>query len=218
MKDRKRIERAKRKYRFNARWYGRAFWIPNRGIREKAIPQLLLQPGDTVLDFGCGTGASFKSLEKAVGPKGRIIGVDLSPDMLAQAQGKMERYGWTNITFIEGNAAEVDLPGPVDAVLSFYTHDIMNSPPAVDRALGALRPGGRFVAAGIKKAKGVLGIPLNLYTLAYSLPFITYKPLGTLLWGTVVPWSYLESIMGHLNVDDHLWGTAYVACGTKEKD
>ncbi len=215
MADPRRIERVKRKYRFNAPLYDAIVSLPTLRLRRRAVQRLALKPGDTVLDFGCGSGLSFKYLEQALGPEGRIVGVELSPEMLARARDKMKRHGWSNITLIEGNAEEVDLPGPVDRVLCFYTHDIMNSPPAVERALGALRPEGLFVAAGIKRAKGVRGIPINLYTLAYSLPFITIKAAATLLWGTAVPWSYLESVMGHLDVEEHLGGSAYLACGVK---
>lgn len=216
MADPRRIERVKRKYRLNAPWYDTLVSLPTLKLRRIAVQRLALRPGDVVLDFGCGSGLSFKFLEKAVGPEGRIIGVELSPEMLARARDKAKRYGWTNITLIEGNAEEVDVPGPVDGVLCFYTHDIMNSPRAVERALGALRPGGRFVASGIKRAKGVRGIPVNLYTISYSMPFITIKAMATLLWGTSVPWAYLESVMGHLDVEEHLGGSSYVGCGIKE--
>ena len=218
MVDPQRVRRVKRKYKFNAPWYDAMVSLPTLRVRRKAVQRLALEPGDVVLDFGCGTGLSFKYLERAVGPRGRIIGVELSPDMLAKARGKVERQGWDNITLIEGNAEEVDLPGPVDRVLCFYTHDIMNSPPAVERALGALRPGGLFVAAGIKRAKGLRKIPVNLYTLSYSLPFITIKAVPTLLWGTTVPWAYLESVMGHLDIEEYIGGSAYVACGIKGSD
>ncbi|MEE9325149.1 MAG: class I SAM-dependent methyltransferase, partial [Dehalococcoidia bacterium] len=144
------------------------------------------------------------------------IGAELSPEILARERDKAERYGWTNITLIEGNAEEVDVPGPVDGVLCFYTHDIMNSPRAVERALGALRPGGRFVSAGMKRAKGVRGIPLNLYTLSYAWPFVTVKAMATLLRGTAVPWAYIESVMGHFDVQEHLGGSSYVGRGIKE--
>ena len=138
MADPRRIDRVKRKYRFNAPWYDAIVSLPTLRLRRKTVQRLALKPGDVVLDFGCGTGLSFKYLERGVGPEGRIIGVELSPNMLAKARGKMERHGWANITLIESNAGEVDLPESVDRVLCFYTHDIMNSPPAVERALGAL--------------------------------------------------------------------------------
>lgn len=204
------VEQIKRKYRRNARFYDPLLERPMRRTRERAIAALALRPGETVLDFGCGTGLSFPLLQEAVGLQGHIIGVELSPDMLARAREKVKRHSWTNLTLIEANAEEVNVPpGSVDAVLCFYTHDIMNSRPALERAAGALRPGGRIVAAGGKQARGVRGVLLNTVTFAYSLPFVTNTS------GTARPWAHLEELLGPLSVEERLLGTAYIACGVK---
>jgi len=79
MADPRRIERVKRKYRLNAPWYDTLVSLPTLKLRRIAVQRLALRPGDVVLDFGCGSGLSFRFLEKAVGPEGRIIGVELSP-------------------------------------------------------------------------------------------------------------------------------------------
>jgi ubiquinone/menaquinone biosynthesis C-methylase UbiE len=50
--------------------------------------------GSVVLDVGCGTGLNFVGLEKAIGPRGRLIGIDLSSDMLARAHERVQRHGW----------------------------------------------------------------------------------------------------------------------------
>ncbi len=60
-----------------------------RPLRQPIIPHLHLQPGDVMVDVGCGTGLSFPLLEGAIGPGGRLIGVELSPDMLAKARERM---------------------------------------------------------------------------------------------------------------------------------
>jgi ubiquinone/menaquinone biosynthesis C-methylase UbiE len=215
MVDEQRIARVKRKYSINAPWYDVVVTPPTLLVRRRAIRRLQVEPGQVVLDFGCGTGLSFPYVQSAIGPAGRIIGVELSPAMADKARARVKRNGWSNVTLIEGNAEEVEIPGPVDRVLCFYTHDIMNSRAAVERAVHALRPGGRYVAAGIKRRAGILGIPLNLYTLLYSLPFVTIKAVATLLWGTAIPWANLQSIMGPLEIEDAIAGTAYIAVGVK---
>ncbi len=206
------VEQIQRKYRRNARFYDRIEGLFRR-VRMQAIAQLGLRPGEAVLDLGCGTGLSFDLLQQAIGPQGQIIGVEVSPDMLARAQEKVAREGWTNVTVLEANAEEVELePESVDAVLSYYTHDIMTSRRAVERAVRALRPSGNFMAAGFKRAAGLRGLLLNQITLAYSRPFITNTS------GTARPWAHLEDLLGPLQVEERLWGTAYIAHGVKTSD
>lgn len=203
------IEMVKRKYRRNAYYYDFFTQVFSR-IRSRAITQLKLKPGDIVLDFGCGTGLSFPLIEQSIGPAGQIIGVELSPDMLAKAQEKIARHKWENITLLEANAEEVVLlPESVDAVLSFYTHDIMSSKQAVARAVQALRRGGTFVAAGSKLVGGARGRLLDPITLAYARTAITL-PL------TIRPWRNLEELLGPLQVQEYLLGSSYIASGIKD--
>lgn len=177
------------------------------GVRTRAIAKLELSPGDVVLDFGCGTGLSFPLLEQSVGPSGQIIGVDVSPDMLGKARARLAAHHWTNITLIEASASAVDLePVSVDNVLSFYTNDIMTTEPAVARAIAALRPTGRFVAAGVKLVPNAGW--LNFITLAYSRTGVTL-PI------TPTPWRVLEKLSGGVEVDEYLQGSAYVAMAIK---
>ena len=65
-----------------------------RGIerkRQRAIALLRLRPGDTVLDAACGTGSALEALARAVGPEGRVLGVEQSSEMMAIAR---ERTRW----------------------------------------------------------------------------------------------------------------------------
>ena len=205
------IKRINTKYRRNARFYDllvRPLPLFAR-LRRKAVERLGLHPGETVVDLGCGTGLSFGLLERGVGPRGRVIGVEITSEMLARAREKVTRHGWSNVTLIESNAEEVRLePGSVDAVLCCLTNDIMHSKAAVERAVHALRPGGRFVATGVKLAGGRRGRLLNAITRAYSATAITV-PI------TNDPWAHLEGLLQSLEVTEDVWGTAYVARGVK---
>jgi ubiquinone/menaquinone biosynthesis C-methylase UbiE len=204
------LQRIKRKYRWNVLVYDAAVRRPTARLRARAVERLVLRRGETVLDFGCGTGLSFALLERALGAEGRIVAVDVSPDMLTAARHKVAENAWTNVDTIEANVETAPLtPDSVDGVLCFYTHDIMTSPRALDVALGALRPGGRFVAAGAKVARGLRGVFLNPLMLAVSLPAITNVA------GLDRPWALLETRLGTLEVEEHLGGTAYLACGRK---
>lgn len=202
----------KKKYRRNARFYDVLLGRATRRLREKAIAMLALRPGEVILDFGCGTGLSFELLEGAIGSSGHIIGVDLSPEMLACAREKAARNGWMNVTLIEASAEEVELqPESVDAMLCFCTHDIMYSRRALEEAVKALRPGGRSVAAGVKRAGELPGRLLNLVTLASSRPFITHVSDASR------PWTHLETLLGPVDVEEHQLGRAYLAHGVKPK-
>src|ERR687889_565064 len=61
--------------------------------RRRAVSELRLQPGDVVLDVGCGTGMSFEPIQAAIGPTGRLIGIEPCPQMLAAAQARAEAAG-----------------------------------------------------------------------------------------------------------------------------
>lgn len=204
-------ELIKRKYRRNARFYD---WVcrPTRSQRVEAVRCLALEPGAVVLDLGCGTGLSFELLEAAVGPTGRIIGVEVSAAMLEQAKRRVSRHGWRNVELREVDAREEALqPESLDGVLCFYTHDILGCGGAIGRALAALRVGGRFVAAGVKKAGGLAGFLLNPLTALYSSPFVSSFA------GAERPWATLESLLGRLEVSEAAFGTAYIASGTKAR-
>lgn len=203
------VEAARRKYRRNAVFYN-VVDRPLRAVRARAVARLELRQGDSVLDFGCGTGLSFGMLQRAVGPAGRIVGVDASPDMLARARRLVAHNGWTNVRLVEASADAVALdPGSVDAVLCFYTHDIMQSDAAIETAAAVLRHGGGIVAAGAKRTTGLRGLMLNPVTVTYSRTAITN------LDGFDRPWAHLERRMGAVEVEEHLWGTAYIARGVK---
>jgi ubiquinone/menaquinone biosynthesis C-methylase UbiE len=149
-------------------------------------------------------------LRRAVGPKGHIIGVDASPEMLARARQLVAHRGWTNVRLVEANADGVALdPESVDAVLCFYTHDIMQSDQAIGTAAAALRQGGRIVAAGAKRTSGPRALVLNPLTVTYSRTAITN------LDGFDRPWARLERRFSPLEVEERLWGTAYIARGIK---
>jgi len=93
---------------------------PQRAQRLRAVRALGLRAGDSVIDIACGTGLNFPLIEDVIGPHGRIVGVDLTDAMLAQAQGRIATNGWGNISLVQADAADFDFPTKVDAILSTY--------------------------------------------------------------------------------------------------
>lgn len=117
------------------------------GIRKLAIDALALKPGETVLDCGCGTGWCLPSLSSAVGPQGRVIGFEPSPDMLAIARSRAREraLGNVHLQLACGETAQIS-PAP-DAILFSYTHDLLQSRKSLTHIFAQAKPGTRIVAA-----------------------------------------------------------------------
>lgn len=216
--DNKYNEVLKERYRRHAADYDKGKRFSER-IRPEAIGRLDLKPGESVLDLGCGTGLSFEMLQQGVGPEGRIIGVELSPEMLEIAHEKVESNGWKNVTLIQGDAQTVEAPDPLDAVLAFFVPEILISPPAVTRAIDSLEPGGRLIAAGVKHAQGPLGPLFNLY---FQLRFRTWRWVGVRgsmnrIFAKGQPYHALEKAVPSLERQDFMLGCAYIARAVKER-
>ena len=127
-------------------------------IRRLAIERLAMQTGETVVDFGCGTGLSLPLLRAAVGASGRVVGVEQSPEMLERARQRVAAQRWRNVELICAPAESLSLDvaaawrGKADAALFHFTHDLLQRPEAVESALGHLRRGARVVATGLRWA------------------------------------------------------------------
>ena len=120
------------------------------GIRKLAIEALNLQPGETVLDAGCGTGWCLPMLAERVGATGKVIGFEPSPDMLALADVRVKQRGLGNTRLLHASGDNAILDAPPDAILFSYTHDLIHSREALAHIFKQARPGTRIVAAGTK--------------------------------------------------------------------
>jgi trans-aconitate 2-methyltransferase len=97
------------------------------------------QPGERILDIGCGTGQLTAEIARS---GAQVVGLDKSADMLADAH-----KNYPALTFVQGDASAFELPSPFDAVFSNAAlHWVKDAGGAVSSIARALRPGGRFVA------------------------------------------------------------------------
>jgi arsenite methyltransferase len=115
------------------------------------IDHLALQAGETVVDLGSGAGIDVFLAADAVGETGRVIGIDMTPEMLARARRNAEKAGITNAEFREGRleALPVD-SGTVDAITSNCVINLVPDKAAVFAEIArVLRPGGRVVISDI---------------------------------------------------------------------
>ena len=121
-------------------------------LRRTVVDALALQPNQTVLDLGCGTGRTFPYIIDRIGASGHLIGLDHSPAMLREAQALVDRYGWKNVELVEGDAAQLSLGRAVDAAACVMA--VANIPDyreAMRRMVAHVRPGGRIVIADARK-------------------------------------------------------------------
>jgi trans-aconitate 2-methyltransferase len=105
-----------------------------------------LRPEDVVLDVGCGDGRTTASIAKSV-PRGYVVGVDLSADMVAHASRQHSHESNSNLRFQQADAAALTFESEFSIVFSNATlHWVSDQRAAVQGIARALRPGGRFVA------------------------------------------------------------------------
>ena len=116
-------------------WFAR-LTAPVGGVRADCVDALRLSRGDTVVEFGCGPGVNLPALREAVGPEGRVIGVDITGPMLRRARARVERHGWENVSLVRGDATTTPIRS-VDAVLATFVTSLFEAPyPVVARWCG----------------------------------------------------------------------------------
>ncbi|TCO59796.1 class I SAM-dependent methyltransferase [Actinocrispum wychmicini] len=140
-------------YRKRAKNYdimsNRLYIIGQRTMHYKhlAIDQLALKPGDTVVDAGCGTGHNLPYLSKAVGPNGKVIGVDFTDSMLNLAEDRVREHELTNVTLQQADLTTFEFPQNVNAIIACFALTLIEGyETVVKNGYKALASGGRWVA------------------------------------------------------------------------
>jgi len=110
---------------------------------DEVIRALVLLPDAVVADIGSGTGYFAVRLARAV-PRGRVLGMDIEPDMVRYLNERAEREGLSNLASYRGDADDPRLPAPVDlAIFVAVYHHIGTREQYFRRVRAALKPGGR---------------------------------------------------------------------------
>jgi ubiquinone/menaquinone biosynthesis C-methylase UbiE len=187
---------------------------PQRAQRLRAIRALGLGPGDSVIDIACGTGLNFPLIEEVIGPAGRIVGVDLTDAMLAQAEDRIETNGWSNISLVQADAADFEFPSEVDAILSTYAlTQVPECAQVIARGAAALSVGGRWAVLDLK-------MPDNTPRWQTQLAIATVGRFASLQeWIVHRPWEAIREAM-QAELTDFSWtelcfGTAFLAAGAR---
>lgn len=110
-------------------WFARATASVG-GVRAGCVEALDLDRGDTVIEFGCGPGVNLPVLREAVGPEGRVVGVDITGRMLRRARALVKRRGWTNVELVCGDAVAPPIH-EADGVLATFVTSLFDDPYSV---------------------------------------------------------------------------------------
>lgn len=118
-----------------------------------------LRAGQTVLDLGCGAGLDVFVARNEIGPEGRVIGVDMTAEMIARARENADRLGLDNVEFRLGEIEHLPVrSGSVDVVIS---NCVLNLVPDKQRAFAeihrVLKPGGHFCISDIVASRKLPG-------------------------------------------------------------
>ncbi len=127
-----------------------------RPLRETGLRLLAAAPGEHVLEIGFGTGHILAELAKAVGPTGKVFGIDISENMLDHARGVLSNKGLIDRVSLNCGDAE-SLPygdDSLDGIFMCFTLELFDTPD-IPKVLAeckrVLRPGGRVVVVAVSK-------------------------------------------------------------------
>lgn len=129
-------------------------------LRADAAAALDPAPGETVVDFGCGTGANFRHLRERVGAEGTVVGVDFTPEMLAHARARAAAEGWENVHVVRGDATRPPV-ARADAVYASFLSGMLPDPAEAVRSwVDELAPR-RIALLDLARSARLPGRPLN---------------------------------------------------------
>ena len=136
-------------------------------MREAGLKKLAPQPGERILEMGFGTGHCLVEIAKAVGPNGKVLGIDISDQMVAHSQDLLKREGLAERAELKCGDAE-QLPyqaNSVDGIFFSFTLELFDTPElpkVLAECKRVLRPGGRIVVVAVSK-EGKQGVIVNIF-------------------------------------------------------
>jgi len=174
--------------------------------RERAADLARLEQGGSALDVCCGTGDLALALERRVGPRGRVVGLDFSAPMLELAEAKSRDAG-APVTWVQGNALELPFgDGEFDAVtVGFGARNVVDLDGGIAEMARVVRPGGRVVVLEITTPRRP---PLSWF---YAVWFDRIVPVLGTVAGDRDAYTYLPDSVRRFPPADELAALMYRA-------
>ena len=201
-------------YQKRARFYELAVYccyllgFPIGLYRRLVIEALAPQPGDTVIEIGCGTGMNFSLLQEKVGAEGRIIGVDISEAMLKRVENRITAAGWKNVELVHSSAADYTFPKGVDGIIAT---GVLTYEPDYDTVIGrgttALNPGKRWVVFDYKMPSGWFRhfVPLFVWIFrSFGISMALFQR---------TPWESIKRHLQKAKIQEFYFGLIFIASG-----
>ncbi len=181
-------------------------------IRKRAVAKLKLGKDNKILEVACGTGRNFPYIMEVIGPDGKLVGFDYTQEMLNAAKTLSYEKKWQNITFTQGDAAELKVDdGNFDGILSVLgISAIPKWEQALIRCKNVLRVGGTISICDAQLFEGV---------------FSVLNPLVKIVYANLAAWNpskniptKLRELFGNVSVENFNFGTFFIATAVKETD
>ena len=150
-------EAARASYNRLSRWYDVIAGSTEKMYRDGGLEKLCAQPGEKILEIGFGTGHCLVALANAVGPTGRVIGLDISDGMLAIARDRLRTEHLNDRVDLHlGDAAHLDFieANHLDGVFMSFTLELFDNPEilhVLQECHRILKPNGRIVVVSMTK-------------------------------------------------------------------
>ena len=203
------------KYQSGAKYYDFYVWLYRligfrvEAYRLRAIELLDMQPGDCVVELGCGTGLNFPLILERIGSEGRLIGVDLTPGMLACAVDRVECAGWKNVELVHSDLVKYDFPKGVNKVLSTGVFGfVADYDRVIETVSHALAADGRLVIMDGKQPEHWPSWLLKLFV-CIGRPFgLSHDYINR------SPWESVERHFQETALEEMYGGMIYISSGT----
>jgi len=182
--------------------------FPIGKYRRLVIEALAPQPGDTIIEIGCGTGMNFPLLEEKIGAEGKIVGVDISQAMLDRADKRIRAAGWQNVELIHSSAIDYDFPDGIDGIIAV---GVLTYEPdydaVIERGAAALAPGKRWIIFDYK-------MPTGWFRYFVPLFIWVYRSFGiSLALFERTSWESMKRHLRNAKIQEYYFGLIFIASG-----